>query len=66
MEKAKKWGGARDGAGRKAYAPDVVPVSWRISASAKEWISMQAQEQGVTVARIVDELISLFEEKSRE
>lgn len=54
------WGGARAGAGRKAYGTTL--VSWRVSESAKEWIKAQAQEQGVTTAAIIDELISSFEE----
>jgi hypothetical protein len=65
QEKA-TWGGAREGAGRKAYAADIVPVSWRISKTAKRWIATQAREQGVTTARILDELIRTFEEKANE
>ena len=59
------WGGAREGAGRKAYAPNIVPVSWRISRNAKAWITEQAKVQGVTTARILDELIAVFEEQAR-
>ena len=61
MEQEKTgWGGARAGAGRKAYGTTL--VSWRVSESAKEWIKAQAQEQGVTTAAIIDELIRSFEE----
>lgn len=56
----KGWGGARQGAGRKAYGTTL--VSWRVSESAKKWIKAQAQEQGVTTAAIIDELIRSFEE----
>lgn len=55
-------GGARAGAGRKAYGTTL--VSWRVSEAAKEWIKTQAQEQGVTTARIIDELIRSFEEQA--
>lgn len=64
MEK-KTHGGAREGAGRKAYTSDIALVSWRVSASAKEWITNQAKEQGVTVGRILDELIASFEESTK-
>lgn len=57
-------GGARPGAGRKKMT-DAVPVSWRIRPQAIEWIRRQAEEQGVTIARIVDELIKTFEELAR-
>lgn len=56
-------GGLRPGAGRKKMT-DTVPVCWRISPQANEWIRKQASEQGVTIARIVDELIAAFEEQS--
>lgn len=49
-------GGVREGAGRKKMT-DTVPVCWRISPQANEWIRKQAFEQGVTIARIVDDLI---------
>ena len=65
MEQEKKGrGGARAGAGRKPYG--TILVSWRLSSSAKEWIKAQAQEQGVTTARIIDELIASFEEHANE
>lgn len=54
-------GGARLGAGRKKMA-DTVPVCWRISRESNEWIRRQAEEQGVTIARIVDELVKGFKE----
>lgn len=56
-------GGVREGAGRKKMT-DAVPVCWRISPQANEWIRRQAQDQGVTIARIVDELVKSFEEQS--
>ena len=49
-------GGVREGAGRKKMT-DTVPVCWRISRESNEWIRRQAEEQGVTIARIVDELV---------
>lgn len=49
-------GGVREGAGRKKMT-DTVPVCWRISRESNEWIRKQAEEQGVTIARIVDELV---------
>lgn len=66
MEKETKKGrgGARAGAGRKPYG--TILVSWRVSESAKEWVKAQAQEQGVTTARIIDELIASFEERANE
>lgn len=56
-------GGSRPGAGRKKMT-DAVPVCWRISPQANAWIRKQAEEQGVTIARIVDELIKTFEEQA--
>ena len=54
-------GGVREGAGRKKMT-DTVPVCWRISRESNEWIRRQAEEQGVTIAMIVDELVKTFEE----
>jgi hypothetical protein len=54
-------GGARPGAGRKKLT-DTVPVCWRISKSSNNWIRSQAEEQGVTVREIIDELIKAFED----
>lgn len=63
MENTKGWGGARAGAGRKAATPDTIPVHWRVSERAKEWMKGQAMEQGVSIATILDELIAAFEER---
>lgn len=57
-------GGSRPGAGRKKMT-DTVPVCWRISRESNEWIRKQADEHGVTIARIVDELVSVFENVAR-
>lgn len=67
QEKTNGWGGKREGAGRKGYADanEMTPVCWRISRQAKAWISEQAKEQGVTTARIIDELIRSFEEQAK-
>ena len=54
-------GGARPGAGRKAAAPDTIPVNWRVTQKAKAWLVEQAKEQGVSIAAILDELIDTFE-----
>lgn len=54
-------GGVREGAGRKKMT-DTVPVCWRISRESNEWIRKQAEEQGVTIAQIVDKLVKNFEE----
>ena len=66
-ENTNGWGGKREGAGRKGYAEanEMTPVCWRISKTAKDWIATQAREQGVTTARILDELIKAFEEQAR-
>ena len=58
------WGGARAGAGRKPIGRESIAVSWRISPQAKEWILIQAREQGVPIADILDELIRSFEEQA--
>ena len=57
-------GGYRPGAGRKKMT-DAVPVCWRISREANEWIRRQAKEQGVSVGAIVDELVKTFEYMAR-
>lgn len=59
-------GGARPGAGRKASAPDTLPVNWRVSRRAKEWLKWQAKEQGVSIATILDMLIDSFEDMAAE
>lgn len=59
MEQDKKtWGGKREGAGRKRR--NNVLVSWRISPESREWIMNQAQEQGVPIGAIIDELVRSF------
>ena len=59
MEKEKSnWGGKREGAGRKRR--NNVLVSWRISPESREWIMTQAQEQGVPIGAIIDELVKSF------
>lgn len=55
------WGGKREGAGRKGFCEKTVPVCWRVSAEAREWINTQAKEQGVPVGVIIDLLIDEFE-----
>lgn len=57
-------GGARPGAGRKKMT-DTVPVCWRISKETNDWIRSQAEEQGVTVREIIDELVKTFEDASQ-
>lgn len=58
-------GGAREGSGRRRSGPNSVQVNWRVSENAKAWIVGKAKEQGVSVARIVDELIKSFEEMAK-
>lgn len=61
MEKEKSnWGGRREGAGRKGFCEKSVPVCWRVSAEAREWIKTQAKEQGVPVGAIIDALVDDF------
>ena len=57
-------GGARPGAGRKKMT-DTVPVCWRISKETNDWIRSQAEELGVTVREIIDELVKTFEDASQ-
>lgn len=54
------WGGKREGAGRKGFCEKTVPICWRISEEAREWITAQAKEQGVSNGAIVDELVKSF------
>ena len=61
MEQEKKgWGGKRKGAGRKGFCEKTVPVCWRISEQSRGWIMQQAQEQGVSIGVIIDELVRSF------
>lgn len=60
IEKKNTWGGKREGAGRKGFCENSVPVCWRVSAEAREWIKTQAKEQGVPVGAIIDALIDDF------
>jgi hypothetical protein len=62
MEKINTWGGKREGAGRKGFCENAVPVCWRVSAESREWIMAQAKEQGVPVGAIIDELVAAFKE----
>lgn len=54
-------GGKREGAGRKKSATSI-PVHWRISPSAKEWIVNMAKEQGVSIEKILNILIESYED----
>ena len=58
IQEKTRWGGKREGAGRKRR--NNVLVSWRISPESREWIMNQAQEQGVPIGAIIDELIRSF------
>lgn len=60
------WGGKRAGAGRKGFCEKSVPVCWRVSEGARDWIKWQAQEQGVPVGVIVDMLINAFEDSCKD
>lgn len=59
-------GGARAGAGRKRSPRDTKTVSWRLSSYAREWITHQAEEQGVTSGEIIDILIQSFEDQNND
>ena len=59
-------GGLRKGAGRKPSAYPSKPVNWRVSEYAQDWLKTQAKIQGVSIGRIIDELIASFEEGARE
>lgn len=62
MEKVNTWGGKREGAGRKGFCENAVPVCWRVSSESREWIAAQAKEQGVSIGAIIDELVAAFKE----
>lgn len=57
-------GGARTGAGRKAIAPEErrVTICARVTPQTKEWLADMAAEQGVTIGRIIEELVVSFKE----
>lgn len=59
-------GGARDGAGRKAFCSKTTAVHWRVSEKARDWITEQAEQQGVPKGVIIDALIESFEERISE
>lgn len=54
------------GAGRKPSDYPSKPVNWRVSEYAQDWLKTQAKIQGVSIGRIIDELIVSFEEGSKE
>jgi hypothetical protein len=59
-------GGARPGAGRKAIHPEQrrVTLGARVTPQTKEWLADMAEEQGVTIGRIIEELVASFKESS--
>lgn len=59
-------GGARPGAGRKAIHPEQrrVTLGARVTPQTKEWLADMAAEQGVTIGRIIEELVASFKESS--
>jgi hypothetical protein len=52
-------GGARPGAGRKAVNSDQLRVQLgaRVLPGAKAWLEQKAEEQGVSVGRIIENMI---------
>lgn len=52
-------GGARPGAGRKAIGPERVRIQLgaRVLPEAKAWLDEQAKEQGVSVGRIIENIV---------
>lgn len=59
-------GGARDGAGRKAFCSKTTAIHWRLSVEARDWITEQAEQQGVPKGAIIDTLIDNFKERISE
>lgn len=59
-------GGQRPGAGRKRSPRETKTVSWRLSSYAREWITRQAAEQGVSSGEIIDALIRSFESQNND
>lgn len=59
-------GGPRPGAGRKRSPRETKTVSWRLSSYAREWITRQAAEQGVSSGEIIDALIRSFESQNND
>ena len=59
-------GGKRPGAGRKAIPPEQrrVTICARVTPQAKEWLADMAAEQGVTIGRIIEELVAIFIDES--
>ena len=59
-------GGARPRAGRKAIHPEQrrVTLGARVTPQTKEWLADMAAEQGVTIGRIIEELVASFKESS--
>lgn len=55
-------GGARPGAGRKACRPEErrVQVGARVTPAVYGWLTEQAEVQGVSVGRIIEELVDSF------
>lgn len=61
-------GGARPGAGRKALHPEQrrVTLGARVTPQTKERLADMAAEQGVTIGRIIEELVASFIDKSKK
>ena len=59
-------GGARPGAGRKAIHPEQrrVTLGARVTPQTKEWLADMAAEQGVTIGRIIEDLVASFMDES--
>lgn len=59
-------GGARRGAGRKAIHPEQrrVTLGARVTPQTKNWLADMAAEQGVTIGRIIEELVASFMDES--
>ena len=56
-------GGARQGAGRKSSPRNAIPICWRVSPDAREWIIEAAEQACITPGEVVDELVKIYREK---
>lgn len=57
LDKQPTWGGCRKGAGRKISAEPTVTISFRISSSLEKYLTIFADDQGVSVSATAKRLL---------
>ena len=62
MDKIKKWGGSRSGAGRKSRGLDLVHQAYRLRREDADTIKQVSEELGISQADVIHELVDNYKQ----